>query len=417
MKRKLHGLLLLLTALAIPTALMAQETKPAETVTFSGSVRLRSELDDRHLTATETVLAHLLRSRLRATAKPLPWITIVAELQDARYLGSGDPSQARGTTDISADGLDMRQAWAQINGPFDLPVDLRFGRQEITFANERLVGVSNWSNTGRSFDGARATVRGDGLTLDLWGTRLTAPTAAPTAAQNFYGIWGNWKPAAGMSLDLFGLNDNNTAEIRRGSDAGAALLQRYTVGTFFKSTFGIIDIELEGASQLGRTAANDSAALRSIQAFMASGTVTATLEESSKTRLAILGTVLSGDGSAGDDRNETFNTLFGTNHRFYGTIDYIPELSGTLGMVDLSASIASAPIKGLRLLLEGHQFLPQRMVKESFGTEVDLTVWWRDVAPFELSGGISVFLPGDPLHARIGEDPRYWAYIAGSWEF
>ena len=417
MKRQLHGLFLLLAALSVPASLQGQETKPAETVTFSGQVRLRSELDDRHLTANETVLIHLLRSRLRATAKPLPWITVVAELQDARYLGSGDPSQARGTTDISPEGLDMHQAWAQIERPFDLPVDLRFGRQEMTFANERLVGVSNWSNTGRSFDGARATLRGDGLTVDLWGTRLSAPSAGPTASQNFYGVWGNLKPATGISIDLFGLHDNNNAAIRSGEDADQPLLSRYTAGSLLKGTFGLLDVELEGAGQLGNAAPNDTTALREIRAFLASATLTATLHEGTRTRLTVLGTALSGDGSARDDRNETFNTLFGTNHRLYGTIDYVPELSGNFGLVDLSAQIGMTPVKGLRLLLEGHQLLPQRGSQEQFGSEVDLTVWWRDAVPFELSGGASIFLPGELLTARIGEEPRYWAYIAGQWDF
>lgn len=410
-------LYLLLLLLLLPGLLPAQEAPAPPVVTFSGQVRLRSEFDDRRLTANELVLVHLLRSRLRATAKPLPWITVVAELQDSRFLGSGDPAQSRGTTDIAPDGLDMHQAWAQVDSVFGAPVNMRFGRQEITFANERLVGVSNWSNTGRSFDGARATLRQNGLTVDLWGARLTAPTAGPTASQNFYGLWGNWKPSSTIGVDLFGLMDDNTVKIRRGEDSGLVVLQRNTFGTLFKGTFGPVDVELEGATQMGDASANDSTTRRSIQSFLASGTVTATLHEGSKTRLAVLGTVLSGDGAAGDDKNETFNTLFGTNHRLYGTIDYLPELAGNLGLVDMSASVASAPIKGLRMLLEGHYFLPQRTVKESFGTEVDLTVWWRDVVPFEISGGVSVFMPGEPLQARIGEDTRFWAYLAGQWDF
>ena len=417
MGRLRRGLFLLLPILFIPALLSAQETKPVDHIKFSGQVRLRSELDDRRLTAREVVFMHLLRSRLRATAKPLDGFTVVAEIQDARYLGSGDPAQARGTTDITADGLDMRQAYGQIERPFDLPVDLRFGRQEITFANERLVGVSNWSNTGRSFDAARATFHATDLTVDLWGARLTAPSAAPTESQNFYGLWGNWKPATTMSIDLFGLHDNNTAKIVRGEDSGEVLLARHTVGSLFRGTFGPLDVELEGVGQFGSTAPSDTVTRRTIQAFLASGTVTATVHEATKTRVALLGTVLSGDGSSRDDRSETFSTLFGTNHRLYGTIDYLPELGGSLGLVDLSASVSMAPIKGLRMLLEGHRLLPQRTTKDAFGTEVDFTIWCRDVAPFEISGGASVFLPGEPLTARIGDEPRYWAYIAGQWDF
>jgi len=381
-------------------------------------VRLRTELDDRGLGAVdETVLIHLLRTRLRATARPLPWITVVAEVQDARYLGSGDPSQGRGTTDISPDGLDMHQAWAQIDHPFDLPVDLRFGRQEISFANERLIGVSNWSNTGRAFDGARAMIHGDEVSVDLFAARLSAPVPGPTASQNLYGAWGNWKPAADMSVDLFALRDDNTTPVRRGEDSGKSVLGRNTVGTLLRGTFGPVNVELEGAGQFGENAANDSAQRRTIQAFLGSATITATILPESKTSLFVLGTVLSGDGSASDDRNETFNTLFGTNHKFYGTIDYVPDLSGNFGLVDLGAGISSAPVKGLRIVLDGHVFMPQRSSQEQFGSEVDLTATWRLAAPFELSGGAALFMPGELLKARIGDSARSWAFLAGSWEF
>src|SRR5687768_10819217 len=94
-----------------PLLLCAQE---GEKVTVTGQLRLRSELDDRGLTTDETVLAHLLRSRLRVTARPVVWATILAELQDSRHLGAGDPASGQGTTDVHAEGLDMRQAFAQI---------------------------------------------------------------------------------------------------------------------------------------------------------------------------------------------------------------------------------------------------------------------------------------------------------------
>lgn len=410
-------LAVLFVSLLFPHLLLSQAPAPAPPVAISGQIRLRTEIDDRRLSADEAVLVHLLRTRLRATARPLSWLTIVAEIQDSRYLGSGNPSNARGTTDPSADGLDMHQAWGQIDSVFNLPIDLRVGRQPLSFANERLVGVSNWSNAGRVFDGARATLHQPDLAVDLWATRLTAPSAGPTESQNFYGLWGNWQPSSDLSLDLFLLRDDNTRMIRRGEDSGAAMLQRNTFGTFFKTGFGMFGLELEGAGQVGDVASNDTVQRKSIQAFLASATLWATLDEASKTRLSLLGVVLSGDGAPGDDRNEAFNTVFGTNHKPYGTIDYVPDLSGSLGLVDMSANVASAPVKGLRMLLEGHYFLPQRIASDPFGSEVDLTVSWRSAAPFELSGGFSVFLPGESLKARIGEDPRYWGFIAGQWDF
>jgi hypothetical protein len=410
--------LVLLAAVLLPLSLHAQETPQPERVAISGQVRLRSELDDRHVTADESVLLHLLRSRLRATAHPASWLTVLAEIQDSRFLGSGQASQGRGTTDVTADGLDMHQAYGEIDHPFDMPLSLRVGRQEISVANERLVGVSNWSNTARAFDGARLMYKGDSLNVDAFAARLSAPVAGPTASQNLYGLWGNWRPVAGLTADIYGLIDNNTAIVRRGEDSGAAMLQRYTFGAYLHGGSGIIEGELEGFGQLGNNAPSDSVQRQTVRAFMASATLSATILPDSKTKLYLLGTVLSGDGAAKDTINETFSTVFGTNHKPYGPIDIVPDLSGSFGLVDLSVGISSVPTKGLRLLLEGHTFMPQRGGGgEKFGNEFDLTATWRGAAPFELSAGASAFNVGKLLETRLGTGTRSWAYLSGTWDF
>ena len=49
----------------------------AQKIVVGGEVRLRSEYDDRHVLNERQVMVHLLRSRLRATAHPLAWITVL----------------------------------------------------------------------------------------------------------------------------------------------------------------------------------------------------------------------------------------------------------------------------------------------------------------------------------------------------
>lgn len=415
MLRRIRTILILLPL--VLSGLAAQETAGTQPITLSGQLRARTEFDDKGLTQDESTLMHLLRTRFRATARPIEGVTVVVELQDARFLGSGNTALGRGTTDAAADGLDMRLAFAQIERILGTPVDLRLGRQELAFNNERLIGVSNWANTGRSFDAARATLRSDQFNLDLFGSRLTAPNASPTASENLYGVWGTYTPAKTLQAELYGLRDDNTTEIIAGADSGESLLARYTAGLYVKGSVDMIDFELEGIGQTGATSSSDTTPRRDIRAFLGSAVVGVTIMEESKTRVQGLITVLSGDGSLGDTINETFNTLFGTNHKFYGVMDYFPPLSGNLGLVDMSAGISTNLIKGLRLALDGHLFGPQRGGGgENFGTEIDLQVWWRGVNRFELSGGASTFLPGELAKSRLGEDPRFWVWIAGQWE-
>lgn len=389
----------------------------AQKIVVGGEVRLRSEYDDRHVLNERQVMVHLLRSRLRATAHPLAWITVLGEVQDSRFLGESDPSQARGTTDATADQLDMHQAYAQVDTPFHLPLSLRFGRQEMTFANERLIGVSNWSNTGRSFDGARATwLPLKTLSVDLFADRLSSPSVASSAAQNFYGAWATWKPMRMLAADFFALRDDNTGRIRKGVDLGRHVLGRNTLGANLRGTLGRLNVELEGAGQTGHGASTDSTRRLDIRAFMGSITSSVAILPKTQTRLGGVLTALSGDGSPSDDRDERFSTLFGTNHRLYGTMDIVPELSGTHGLVDAGATLSHSPIPAVRLLLEAHRFLPQRG-DGAFGNEADLTAVWRAAPPLEVSGGASVFDPGDLLTTRLGSSLRHWAYLQGTFSF
>lgn len=383
----------------------------------SGQIRLRSELDGRGILNDQTVLVHLMRSRIRATIKPLQGISILAEVQDSRWWGQSDASLGRGTVDASAEALDMHQAWAQIDSVFGAPINLRVGRQELSFASERLIGAANWANTGRSFDAARATYVGDRLNVDLFASRLSAPTAGPIASQNLYGLFVASKTTPEFAFDIFGLRDDNMSEVRSGIDSGLAVLERVTAGTVARLNAAPFDAELEGAIQLGSSAANDSSARKSINAFMASASLGFMFLPESKSRVYLLGTVLSGDGGAADDKSENFNTLFGTNHKFFGLMDYVPDVTGSLGLVDLSAGITTTPVKNLRIVLEGHSLKPQRGTDSSYGTEVDLTFFWRTSPAFEFSGGGGVFMTGPELEARLnGDKARYWVYLSGQFD-
>lgn len=412
----MYAVLLLVALLLAPTLAHAQDQDPTP-ISISGQLRIRSEVDDRGITFDETVLAHLLRTRLKATARPVPQWTIVVEIQDARFLGSGDPALARGTTDVSADGLDMKQAFAQVERPLDLPATLRLGRQEFSFANERLIGAFGWSNTGRSFDGGRGTVNiGDSFTLDLFASRLSAPNAGPTSSQNLYGLWGAWKNGD-VGVDLYAMRDDNTRPIVAGSDSGKSLLMRNTIGVNLGANVGPIKALFEVAGQNGDAGIGDSVPRKRLKAFLVSGTIIIAADERSGTKITLLATLLSGDGSAGDTLNETFNTLFATNHKFYGSMDYFPALSGDAGLVDLGGGISTMLFANMWASLDGHLFSAQRRSSDPFGTEVDATVTWKGKRGLELSGGASLFMPGELLRARLGDDARFWGYLSGQWTF
>ncbi|NIP78292.1 MAG: alginate export family protein, partial [Gemmatimonadetes bacterium] len=88
------------------------------------------------------------------------------QVQDVRVWGG-----ELGTTDPSADGLDLHQGWLELGDAGSGALSLRVGRQELAYGGERLVGALNWAQQARSFDGARLRLRPSaGLVLDGIGT-------------------------------------------------------------------------------------------------------------------------------------------------------------------------------------------------------------------------------------------------------
>jgi Alginate export len=95
------------------------------------------------------------------------------------------------------DVFDCRQAYLEFKAS---PVQVRAGRFELKYGAERLVGISDWTNNSRTWDGFRARV-GDENRLDLFATSVVHihPTSPDKhgAGLTFFGAVGTidtWVP-------------------------------------------------------------------------------------------------------------------------------------------------------------------------------------------------------------------------------
>jgi hypothetical protein len=107
-------------------------------------------------------LYYLTRFRFTATAASRA-ISATIQVHDARVADksigpTGSPFRAP---------FDLRQAFVDL-GRTKTPVVVRFGRQEIAFGDQRLVGHANWLNAARTFDAARVTVKSKTSQIDLF---------------------------------------------------------------------------------------------------------------------------------------------------------------------------------------------------------------------------------------------------------
>ena len=71
------------------------------------------------------------------------------QIQDSRKFGDATNT----LTDGSADLLDFHQAFFFISDFATEGLNVKLGRQEVAFANQRLIGAVGWHNVARSFDG------------------------------------------------------------------------------------------------------------------------------------------------------------------------------------------------------------------------------------------------------------------------
>jgi hypothetical protein len=105
------------------------------------------------------------------TVTPTEWLTGYAQFMDLHALGL--PLQD--TASNMRDTFDLRQGYLNFHYR---PVQVLVGRLELRIGDERVVGISDWTNTSRTWDGADLRL-GDKNRIDLFTTSVV--TIYPTS--------------------------------------------------------------------------------------------------------------------------------------------------------------------------------------------------------------------------------------------
>lgn len=387
-------LLALLPLLAHPGGVRAQE---GVTVDLHGQVRPRAEgrtpVDGDWDSFASMRVRAALEARLRQGTR------IFIQLQDVRFFG--EESSTLG--DFSADNFDLHQGYLEMDLVPDVGGRLRVGRQELALGEQRLVGAVNWTQQGRSFDGARFTAGAEAFSVDLFGMKLSEGSAPQrTHDAHFLGLWTNMTGSRTGSVDVFALL------IRDSRDEAT---EDRTFGARWLKETGPVSLRAEGSYQLrdrgtGKEGSAWMFALRAGTGIPGDGTLTLWYDH------------LSGDDDLDDGKPEVFNTLFATNHAFYGLADYfldIPAHTGGLGLRDAAVKLTFTPWPRTTLAVDLHHFRTAQeggLSTTALGNEVDLTLS-RALAPgLALTTGYSFFRVEDGMRelGRLTED-AHWLYL------
>ena len=291
--------------------------KLPEWAQLGGEYRMRFEDHTAYKFASGADDAFVLsRLRFHLSLNPKPWFSVLLQAQDAHGLGI----DSKYVTSSINDALDFRQGYLQI-----VPVSwmrLRAGRQELRFGGQRLVGVSDWSNTGRVFDGFRMTVGSEKEYVDLVATSVVVNYLTDldnhVGGLTFHGAYGTLTgvvPKATLEpyLMVKALPSVTSEEGKVGTETLFTYGFRWT-GTL---KYGF-DYTAELAKQSGSYSNDD---IRSWGGYAIAGYTESRIP--TKPRVYAQYDYASGDRRLKDGRVGTFDQLYPASHGVFGLVDLL----------------------------------------------------------------------------------------------
>ncbi len=245
------------------------------------------------------------------------------------------------------DVFDLRQGFLDVHfSSGNIPLHLSAGRRELKFGSERVLGISDWTNNSRTYDGFFATV-GKSSTLTLFSTSVVAthPTSLDRhgAGLTFHGGYGTVTAVPKARIYPFvivrALPRVTTPEKHVGSEA--------------ETTFGI---EAEGSLpgnftyQINGDLQRGSYANDSIHAGESFGKLAYMLREKPwSPRIGVEYDYATGNAHRGTGRISTYDQLYPSNHNAFGLVD----LFGFQNIRQERLNLDLRPAKKLTFLFQG----------------------------------------------------------------
>ncbi|SIQ91277.1 alginate export family protein [Pontibacter lucknowensis] len=311
----------------------------------------------------------------------------------------------------------MHEAW----GEFALSdkFAVRLGRQEFVYNNDRLLGNVDWVQQARSHDGVLLKARWQGISLDAGGVFNQEREAL---FDTHYSM-NNYK-VLGFLWAQKQLNDQLSVSVMHISDG----FQRPDTvgGVYFRHTYGLdLNYQQERAQFNGalyRQSGEHSSGKR-ISAYLAVAEASYSFQP---LRFTIGTTYLSGM-TGHDSKVRSFNTLYATNHKFYGFMDYfinVPADTRQGGLHNSYFKTSYTPKGKYSLSLDYHYFALAKNLGATetlpgtsdryLGSELDAVVHYKHSDQIQFFIGYSTLFPGSSMEAiKPGSAAAYadWGWV------
>ncbi len=316
--------------------------------------------------------------------------------------------------------FNIYEAWGSYN--FTKASSIKLGRQELNYDNARFLGNLGWAQQGRSHDllkyelnaangvsfHAGAAFNQEDVVSNPEPRRLTGTFySGVNNYKTMQFMWFN-KKYENSKFSLLFLNNG----LQNAADSSVNFSQ--TIGGYAVKQINKLKLESELYFQTGKDGAG-----RDISAYLVA--LNATLKAGS-IPLTIGVDYLSGT-DPNSTKNNAFNPLFGTNHKFYGLMDYFFVGNGhqNKGLVDIYLKTKLKTGEKSSLSAHFHQFSSEAKIltesaeemSSNFGTEVDLVFMTKISPEMTFHLGYSQLFGSESLELVKGGDRKQinnWAW-------
>lgn len=287
-----------------------------------GRLKLRGEFRSRMEARTgvgfgrETGIENpLFRTRLGMEYQAAPWLKLAGLAQDCRAPLYGRPAPAS-----ARDTLDLHEGYLEFFPGRKRGFGALLGRQMLSLGEGRVLGISNWANTSRTYDTTRFYYRLPNARLEVLLASFVKPRSSefnrPGLGDRLWGTYNsfsNWLPKGVVEIYAFRRDQN-----RPGGFSGTGRLGINTLGVRVAAPLaGALRYSLETAVQSGKVGEKPQ------RGFAWFSNLSRPVRLRWPVDLSIEYKYASGTGDPGGGRSTTFDQLYASNHDKFGHADLL----------------------------------------------------------------------------------------------
>ena len=307
----------------------------------------------------------------------------------------------------------LNEAWAKLTHDRFFA---QIGRQQLAYDDDRILGTLDWNHSGRWHDVLK-------LGYENPNNKLHLILGYNTTAESYHNsqYFAGAQPYKRMHTLWYQYNDNNRFSasfmaLNLGFETGtpsSGLSEEFAKTSYMQTLGTNISYQLDAFNLFGtfyyQTGKNKAENDVSAYMWAIKGTYAV------NSNLSVIGGLDYLSGQKDSDKSTAFDPLYGTHHKFYGSMDYFyASAYHNYGLFDKYVSLVVKPVSKMTLDLTYHHFSSSQNIDvdgneyKALGSEIDLTVTYAIRPYITLQGGYSTMFGTDAFSVAKGGDYSRW---------